>query len=299
MTEVRRSTIAIEMGGELIKLMKFWWGTDGSYYFSCPYIPGGRALLMKTTVNYSKQEQESRLEEALELALLEDDDRRLKVSHHPDGFLQFSGEGIRSGRNADGQPKGIGTTSWRVTNPTRGPSFGMSVFGLHAFARLGQARPGDLVFKENEMFLPSGWRSLHIEGYILPRLWARFVRKEGNGAFISLNHPTGAVLTMPVVFSPADVGTSSILAVEVYGDFGNFKEAEQRGGFLISTSTGNLRRSDEGELLGDGLFAASPVDRNLVGKSAAYGKDAPFNMPDPSYVERRPGSSTGGLNREG
>jgi hypothetical protein len=271
---------------EIIKLMKFWWGTDGSYYFSCPYISGGRVLLFKTTVNYNKQEKESSLDDSLELALLEDDDRRLKVSHHPDGFLQFSGEGIRSGRDTEGQPKGIGTTSWGVDHPTRGPSFGMSVFGLHAFARLERPGRGDLVFREEDVSFPPRWSSLHIEGYILPSLWARFVRREQNRSVISLSHPAGVVLTMPVVFTPPGIGLPSILAVEVYGDFGVFKEAEQNGGFLMSTSTGNLRRNAEGELLGDGLFAVSPVNRDLIGKSAAYNKDEPFDMADPSYVNQ-------------
>lgn len=292
MTATRRSTLAVELGGEAVKLMKFWWGTDGSYYFSCPYIPGGRVLLFKTTVNYSKQEKESSLDESIELALLEDDDRRLKVSHHPDGFLQFSGEGIRSGLDTEGRPKGIGTTSWRVDDPTRGPSFGMSVFGLHAFARLERPRSGDLVFREEKVSLPSGWTSLHIEGYILPRLWARFVRREGSGSVISLTHPAGVVLTMPVVFTPSNIAVPSILAVEVYGDFGAFQEAEHEGGFVMSTSTGNLRRNAEGELLGDGLFAVSPVKRELIGKSAAYGKDEPFAMNDPSYLDPKPGPKT-------
>ncbi len=288
MTATRRITLAIELGGEVIKLMKFWWGTDGSYYFSCPYIPGGRVLLFKTTVNYNKQEQESSFDEALELALLENDERRLKVSHHPDGFLQFSGEGVRSGRDTEGQPKGIGTTSWRVDRPTRGPSFGMSVFGLHAFARLKQPRSDNLVFREEEVSLPPGWTSLHIEGYILPSLWARFVRRERSRSVINLSHPAGAVLTMPVVFTPPDISVPSIFAAEIYGGFGVFQEAQQKGGFLMSTSTGNLRRNTEGELLGDGLFAASPIKRDLIGKSAAYGKDEPFTIADPSYVDPKP-----------
>jgi hypothetical protein len=93
---------------------------------------------------------------------------------------------------------------------------------------------------------------------------------------------------MPVLFSPPNIAVSSILAVEVYGDVGVFPEAEEEGGFLMSTSTGNLRRNTEGELLGDGLFAVSPVKRDLIGKSAAYSKDEKFAMADPSYVAARP-----------
>src|SRR2546423_12523824 len=65
------------------------------------------------------------LAEAEELATLDDDERRLKISHHPDGFLQFSGQGIRSGRDENGNPKGLGTHSFPLNLPTLGPSFGI------------------------------------------------------------------------------------------------------------------------------------------------------------------------------
>lgn len=59
---------------------------------------------------------------AIEVAVLDDDEQRLKVSHHPDGFLQFSGNEIRSGREATGAPNGIGIVSWPLHQPTLGPS---------------------------------------------------------------------------------------------------------------------------------------------------------------------------------
>lgn len=52
--------------------------------------------------------------------MLEDAKRRLKLSHHPEGFLQFSGHGVVSGRDAEGHIRGIGVKSWPLYKPTLG-----------------------------------------------------------------------------------------------------------------------------------------------------------------------------------
>jgi len=39
------------------------------------------------TVNYAGPPEAFTSEKAIEVAVLDDDDRRLKLSHHPDGFL--------------------------------------------------------------------------------------------------------------------------------------------------------------------------------------------------------------------
>jgi hypothetical protein len=56
---------------------------------------------------------------------------RVKLSFHPDGFVQFSGENpskILSGRDPDtGQPRGLGLMSNPLSHPVRsGPTFGIS-----------------------------------------------------------------------------------------------------------------------------------------------------------------------------
>src|SRR3954470_886414 len=116
-------TVAYDDGNDVVDLCKILFGADGSYYVTAPYHPADRAIAAKATVNYAEGADLLSLDDALELAVLDDDERRLKVSHHPDGFLQFSGQGIRSGLDEAGQPKGIGTFSWPLTTPTLGPSF--------------------------------------------------------------------------------------------------------------------------------------------------------------------------------
>ena len=74
----------------------------------------------KARVNYSRDQMDIPFEEAVELASLDDDDRRLKLSHHPDGFVQFSGEGVLSGRDPNGAARGMGVMSWPLAAPVRG-----------------------------------------------------------------------------------------------------------------------------------------------------------------------------------
>lgn len=59
-----------------------------------------------------------------------------KFSYHDDGFVQFSSatnNKIRSGRDENGRPKGLGVISWPLSNPiSTGPSFALSVWGLES-----------------------------------------------------------------------------------------------------------------------------------------------------------------------
>lgn len=90
-------TVRYDDGSTAVDLFKIIFGGDGSYYITAPYHPLDRAIAARVTVNYADQDRLLNLEDAEDLAALDDDDKRLKVSHHPDGFIQFSGEGIVSG----------------------------------------------------------------------------------------------------------------------------------------------------------------------------------------------------------
>jgi hypothetical protein len=61
---------------------------------------------------------------------MEDDEYRLKLSHHPDGFVQFSGHGIKSGRNADGTPKGLGVFLFHFHGQLLVQRLGLTVMNL-------------------------------------------------------------------------------------------------------------------------------------------------------------------------
>lgn len=253
----QRHTILLNVNGELFKIAKLFFGPDGSYYLTCPYHEGETAFLTKFTVNYAKPGSIVAASDAIEVALVDDEQRRLKLSHHPDGFLQFSGQGILSGRNQDGSPKGLGIQSWPLHRPIQGPAFGMSIFGYESFARATEASDSDVVFEANEIDVLVSGTSLHLEGHYVPELWRRFVRTSPTGEkFIPILHPAGAVLHLKVLLPDANLATQNFFGMELYSGTGEF---HAESGFIFSGSTGNLRRNEQGELLGDGIYAIYPA----------------------------------------
>ncbi len=102
----QKHTVVVEKDGQLRKMFKIWFGADGSYYVTVPYHTARTAHLWKRTVPYDTSFGKlfsSTSQDVVDAAILEDDDGRLKLSHHPDGFCQFSGHGVLSGKDKNGQ----------------------------------------------------------------------------------------------------------------------------------------------------------------------------------------------------
>ena len=81
------------------KLCRLMLSDDGSYFVTVPYHRSDKGFLRKRRVNYANPMAALRVEPQ-EVALLEDDDDRLKLSHHPSGFVQSQATG--SGPDATG-----------------------------------------------------------------------------------------------------------------------------------------------------------------------------------------------------
>lgn len=116
---------------------------------SVPYHAANEAHLMILTVSYDAgRRQEVALRDALDLAGL--DDAKVKLSHHPDGFVQFSGHGVMSGKEADGRLKGIAVQSAPLDEIGAGPAFGICIADPVSF--LPPILPGQVT---------SCWMSMH------------------------------------------------------------------------------------------------------------------------------------------
>src|SRR2546421_351256 len=121
--------VCVTDGQTIYKVCRIIYGKDGSFYVSLPYHPEKKGVVFVMTVNYARYEQQIALKELVDLAGFEDEEHRLKYSHHASGFIQFSGAGIQSGQNADGSAKGIGIMSWPLAKPVRGPAFALTLRG--------------------------------------------------------------------------------------------------------------------------------------------------------------------------
>ena len=141
----KKHLVTLTSGGSSYKLCRVIYASDGSFMVVSPYHAAGPATLCIATTNYARSEMTIPLSETIDLASSEDDGQRLKLSHHIDGFVHFSGSGIVSGKDKrTGTIKGIGIQSWPLTNPIDGPAFGISLDGIEYFKKAEGPQRGDV-----------------------------------------------------------------------------------------------------------------------------------------------------------
>jgi hypothetical protein len=273
-------TVAYSDDRGTVDLCKILFGGDGSYYLTAPYHPAERAIAAKLAVNYAEGASSVDLSNAEEVAALDDDERRLKVSHHPDGFLQFSGSGVRSGLDEYGEPKGIGVFSWPLTNPTFGPAFQLAFSDPHACGRASKGRRRTVVLPETEIeHMRRGLTGLTIIGHYFPMPWREFVYRAADGEWwINLLHPAAqAMKPLRVLLAPVDSEWAGFIGLEARPH--GLPASNGEPSFVVTTATGNLRRNEEGELLGDQLFCAYP--RPVMSSASLPSLNHP--LPAPPY----------------
>lgn len=212
-----KHTVVYEMSGERYKLCKIIYGTDGSYYVTSPYHQAKEAVLLKQTVNYALSKMTLPAEEAIDLASATDDEKRIKLAHHPDGFLQFSGQGMVSGKDTAGNIRGIGVMSWPLDTPISGPAFGLTLFGLEHFEKANKIKDTPLVFTHDELTHMPGPNVFALERHYLPALWRRFVHEKEEGTkTISIVHPAGAVIELKAIFPLEQCALQNFCGLELY-----------------------------------------------------------------------------------
>lgn len=268
---VGKYTIIYEAGGVRCKLCKVMFGSDGSYYVTSPYHPAEKAFLCKLTVNYTLDESAVSFSELIDYGSVEDDDHRLKLSHHPDGFIQFSGQGIVSGIDEQGQIRGMGVRSWPLTQPVKGPAFAIAMRGIEHFQVVERVSSEDCVFTEQGVVpMPGdGPLTFALEGHYFPALWRRFVQLEPDGTYsISVSHPNGAVLRLKVLFPPKRSPIQGFLGMELYTEVGDVETPTPS--FILSSSTENLRCNEQGEQLGDQISCVYPREFSPAGRDLNF-----------------------------
>jgi hypothetical protein len=253
-------TIAYENEDACVDLCRIVFGGDGSYYITAPYHPAKRALAGLYTVNYAREKSLISLTDGVELAVLDDERKRLKIAHHVDGFLQFSGDGIRSGRKPDGTARGLGLMSWPLREPTSGPSFQVSFSDPLECGRPTKRRRGTVVFAESSIeHMRRGLRGLTIVGHYLPGIWREFVYRDRDETYwIDLVHPNEQVIKhLRVILASVDAGYAGLIGLEAMPI--GLDDTAEPPSFILCTSTGNLRRNENGDLLGDQLMCVYPA----------------------------------------
>lgn len=107
---------------------------------------------------------------------------RVKLSIHPDGFVQFSGENpgkIISGRDkVSGEIKGLGILTSPLSYPINGPTFALQVWGLKDYKKDSSKTPVNAEFYEHDyeyrLATKENWNSYIIEGFVFPLFFLNF-----------------------------------------------------------------------------------------------------------------------------
>ena len=131
------------------------------------------------------------------------DSERVKLSYHGDGFVQFSkvgSQGIISGRDATGAPKGVGLYSAPISNPIQtGPCMAISAWGTREF-KVWKPKPAGnaIIIRDADFYIdeinPAGHRP-GIEGVNVSFLMFKTSQLEAQDKTLILG--TRRILTPP------------------------------------------------------------------------------------------------------
>jgi len=204
--------IAISEHGRVAKVTIIVPFRDGGVALAAPYTKDRKGLLV--TMKPSDKLGTTFVPDD-ELTAQYSASDRVKLSLHRDGFAQFSGAGIRSGKDEDGKPKGLAIQMRRpFMHPIQtGPTFAITVWGLDRFDPL-RKRDADaaLVFDENDVLYrsasPEHWSGYVIEGFVFPNNLLRNLRPLGPGkTVLPMFHPRfeghGAHFNFRVILLPS------------------------------------------------------------------------------------------------
>ncbi|MHB1752159.1 MAG: hypothetical protein ACYCTF_05610 [Acidiferrobacter sp.] len=197
MSKIRGKTIAIRTvtGGPARKITKIiGYGAKG-FAVVTPYHAARAGFVGKMPVDYKKIGQFEVPHTDIVGFTTSD---RVKLSYHPDGFVQFSGEAqgaIISGRDpTNGLPKGVALMSQPLSSPVRsGPTFGITAWGLHDFSALPDTdavSPATVLFEPDDLYFrgatPCEANGIILEVFAFPKRYWAGVRKRGRDYVLTI-----------------------------------------------------------------------------------------------------------------
>ncbi len=228
---------------------------DGGYTFMLPYHAARQGWLAKMYVGTTHLSPGVHAIGADQMVHYDASDR-VKLSHHNDGFVQFSSENsqkIRSGRDPlTGKPRGLGYMSVPILQGIpSGPAFGATLWGLHQYQEVTTSlRASDVVFRREDLYFnmspPADCDGYQVEGWLLDYQMWQGVRGPANDLRINIGgmkfgHVVLATRELRVIPIP---GTYSFLgfvvmqaSLDVPSDsgfiFGGPREFEPTSGYQL------------------------------------------------------------------
>jgi hypothetical protein len=268
-------TIAINDNGRIYEITKLVFGRDGSYMVMVPYHSANKGFLFKMSIPHIPNDKQVFIQHSefiIDSGTIED--KRIKLSHHRDGFVQFSGEGVTSGTDKNRKPKGIGIYSWSLDKPAFGPSFIIAFYGLDDFKHDTPNEPivlnqNDIVFELEELS-PSLGSGFVLEGFYFPPTARRFVKSYGNNHVLQIKHPTGLIMDLTVAISdPKTCNYPGIIGLHLYRS--NVNIEGQTSGYIMSSATEFVPSKKKGRYSEVGIFCIFPAEMiSLAGRDLNF-----------------------------
>jgi hypothetical protein len=173
--------------------------------------------------------------------------------------------------------------SWPLVKPSLGPSFGIFFSDPLLCGRASVSSGPRVAFAEIDIehMRGPGVKGLAIEGYFFPARWREFVYRTPDGShWLNLVHPKAqAMKHLRIILASTESDFPGLIGLEARP---HTLEVGDEAGFALTTSTGNLRRNEEGELIGDQLLCVYPASelRTLQLPSLNYAlSDPPYQAP--------------------
>jgi hypothetical protein len=251
-----KTTLIFQKNEKQFKLFKLIFHPDGSYFVTAPYHQENSAFVFKAVVDYRKHTQTTPFNEMIEKLELDDENLALKISHHSDGFLQFSGTNIRSGREADGTPKGMGIQSWRHDNPPHGPAFSITIKNINCLKLNDKISDENFIIDADTIADGLEFDDVSIEGFFIPINFIQYIFIENGREYVSLTHPTGLNLKLNVLRPVTNENCKGFFGINIQMVKLQFDSIEC--GFAFSTSTGDVKIQCGHIIKGTGMYAIYP-----------------------------------------
>jgi hypothetical protein len=182
-------TILIKDENKVKKITKIITYSEGGFAVAVPYHNAKNGHLIKYEIDYDKKTIYVIKSDTINYVASD----RVKLSIHQDGFVQFSGENsgkIISGRDENGNPKGLGYLTSPLSNPIlTGPTLGVLVWGLEDFTDFDVEKASDeiVLFNNQDIYLRDfkpNFNGYFIECFVFPIRFFSGVRIDDNNKYI-------------------------------------------------------------------------------------------------------------------
>jgi hypothetical protein len=256
--------LVIKDGEKLYKISKVMFWSDSSYYSTIPFHKSRKAYLFKACVNYDVGGAQLIREEDL-IAPGDVEDQAIKYTHHPDGFVQYSGAGILSGRNKDSTIKGMGVMSFPLGERIEGPCFSYSISDYESLDKFDKSTSKAIFFDLNDYQMWEKSKSVVVEAHYFPPAWRRFItRRHDSKLIIRIAHPCGAILELLVFTPPLSLGIPGFLGFELF----RAKVDLGEDGYVFSGLAGNISTNELNQKVGEAIFCCYPKPDGAKGKTS-------------------------------